>query len=68
MRKEDSVYLYDTEGQVWKRAGPLPRALVDHASCMVKLPQANAAGEPRRGHRAPPDQQKAESNSELVSR
>lgn len=61
MRKEDSVYLYDTEGQVWKRAGPLPRALVDHASCMVKLPQANTAGEPRRGteHRLTSRRQKA---------
>ncbi|NXF29972.1 KLHL9 protein, partial [Nyctibius bracteatus] len=45
MQKEDSVFLYDTEGQVWKKASPLPKALVDHASCMIKLSQVNAAGE-----------------------
>ncbi|NXE14614.1 KLH13 protein, partial [Lophotis ruficrista] len=45
MQKEDSVFLYDTEGQVWKKVSPLPQALVDHASCMIKLPQMNAAGE-----------------------
>ncbi|XP_074780164.1 kelch-like protein 13 [Athene noctua] len=45
MQKEDSVFLYDTEGQVWKKASPLPKALVDHASGMIKLSQVNAAGE-----------------------
>nr|XP_009910879.1 PREDICTED: kelch-like protein 13 [Haliaeetus albicilla] len=49
MQKEDSVFLYDTEGQVWKKASPLPKALVDHASCMLKLSQVNAAGEMGRG-------------------
>ncbi|KAM8995801.1 kelch-like protein 9 [Ara ararauna] len=44
MQKEDSVFLYDTEGGVWKKASPLPKALVDHASCMIKLSQVNAAG------------------------
>ncbi|NXE28963.1 KLH13 protein, partial [Ardeotis kori] len=45
MQKEDSVFLYDTEERVWKQVSPLPQALVDHASCMIKLPQMNAAGE-----------------------
>ncbi|KAM6048213.1 kelch-like protein 9 [Chlamydotis macqueenii] len=45
MQKEDSVFLYDAEGRVWKKVSPLPQALVDHASCMIKLPQMNAAGE-----------------------
>ncbi|NXI46978.1 KLHL9 protein, partial [Galbula dea] len=38
MQKEDSVFLFETEGQIWKKASPLPKALVDHASCMIKLP------------------------------
>ncbi|NXH65844.1 KLH13 protein, partial [Hydrobates tethys] len=54
MRKEDSVFLYDTEGQVWKKASPLPKALVDHASCMIKLSQLNAAGETGRGTKCSP--------------
>ncbi|KFZ50638.1 Kelch-like 13, partial [Antrostomus carolinensis] len=49
MQKEDSVFLYYTEGRVWKKASPLPKALVDHASCMLKLAQVNAAGETGRG-------------------
>ncbi|NXL92315.1 KLHL9 protein, partial [Alectura lathami] len=49
MQKEDSVFLYDTEGQVWKKASSLPKALVDHASCMIKLSQVRAAGKPGRG-------------------
>ncbi|XP_042735262.1 kelch-like protein 9 [Lagopus leucura] len=49
MQKDNSIFLYDTKGQVWKKASSLPRALVDHASCMIKLPQANAAGELGRG-------------------
>lgn len=49
MQKDDSVFLYDTKGQVWKKASSLPRGLVDHTSCMIKLPQANAAGEMGRG-------------------
>lgn len=49
MQKEDSVFMYDIEGQVWKKAGSLPKALVDHASCMIKLSQVNATGEPGRG-------------------
>ncbi|NXL67736.1 KLHL9 protein, partial [Chordeiles acutipennis] len=53
MQKEDSVFLYDTEGQVWKKARPLPKALVDHASCMIKLAQVNAAGETGRGTKCP---------------
>ncbi|KAM9176385.1 kelch-like protein 13 [Mergus octosetaceus] len=49
MQKEDSVFMYDIEGQVWKKASSLPKALVDHASCMIKLSQVNATGEPGRG-------------------
>ncbi|NWS59844.1 KLH13 protein, partial [Chunga burmeisteri] len=49
MQKEDSVFLYDTERWVWKKASPLPKALVDHASCMINLSQVNAAGETERG-------------------
>ncbi|NWS66162.1 KLHL9 protein, partial [Crotophaga sulcirostris] len=49
MQKEDSVFLYDTVGWVWKKASPLPKALVDHASCMIKLYQVNEAGEMGRG-------------------
>ncbi|NXI74042.1 KLHL9 protein, partial [Anseranas semipalmata] len=49
MQKEDSVFLFDTEGQAWKKASSLPKALVDHASCMIKLSQVNAAGEPGTG-------------------
>lgn len=49
MQKEDSVFLYNTVGCVWKKASPLPKALVDHASCMIKLPQVNAAGGTGRG-------------------
>ncbi|NXL53719.1 KLH13 protein, partial [Podilymbus podiceps] len=54
MQKEDSVFLYDTEGHVWKKASPLPKALVDHASCMLKLSQVNAAGETGRGTKCSP--------------
>ncbi|XP_010191068.1 PREDICTED: kelch-like protein 9 [Mesitornis unicolor] len=54
MQKEDSVFLYDTEGQVWKKGSPLPKALVDHASCMIKLSQVNAAGETGRGTNCSP--------------
>ncbi|NXG78994.1 KLHL9 protein, partial [Baryphthengus martii] len=54
MQKDDSVFLYDTERQVWKKASTLPKALVDHASCMIKLSQANAGGETRRGTKGSP--------------
>ncbi|NXW07429.1 KLH13 protein, partial [Fregetta grallaria] len=54
MQKDDSVFLYDTEGQVWKKASPLPKALVDHASCMIKLSQVNAAGGTGRGTKCSP--------------
>lgn len=54
MQKEDSVFLYDTEGQVRKKASPLPKALVDHASCMIKLTQVNAPGETGRGTKCSP--------------
>ncbi|NWW89101.1 KLH13 protein, partial [Rhynochetos jubatus] len=49
MQKEDNVFLYDTEGRLWKKASPLPKPLVDHASCMIKLSQVNATGEMVRG-------------------
>ncbi|NXN22976.1 KLH13 protein, partial [Nycticryphes semicollaris] len=48
-QKGDSVFLYDTEKEAWKKASPLPTALVDHASCMIKLSQVNVAGEMGRG-------------------
>ncbi|KAM9218156.1 kelch-like protein 13 [Leptosomus discolor] len=54
MQKGDSVFLYDTDGQVWKKASPLPKALVDHASCMIKLSQVNAGGEMARGTKCSP--------------
>ncbi|NXJ95661.1 KLH13 protein, partial [Corythaixoides concolor] len=54
MQKDDSVFLYDTEGQVWKKASSLPKALVDHASCMIKLSQVNEAGEIRKGTKCSP--------------
>lgn len=54
MQKKDSVFLYDTEGQVWRKASPLPKVLVDHSSCMIKLHQVNAAGETGRGRRCSP--------------
>lgn len=49
MQKKDSVFLYNTEGGIWKKASPLPKALVGHASCMIKLSQVNAAGGTGRG-------------------
>ncbi|NWH75051.1 KLHL9 protein, partial [Piaya cayana] len=54
MQKEDSVFLYNTVGWVWKKVNPLPKALVDHASCMIKLSQVNAAGEKGRGTKCSP--------------
>ncbi|XP_053328484.1 kelch-like protein 9 [Spea bombifrons] len=38
MNKEDSVFIYDPEAETWRKAGCLPRPLVDHASCTIKLP------------------------------
>ncbi|NXX80283.1 KLHL9 protein, partial [Urocolius indicus] len=54
MQKEDSVFLYDTERGVWREGSPLPKALVDHASCMIKLSQVNAAGDMGRGTKCSP--------------
>ncbi|NXU48894.1 KLH13 protein, partial [Turnix velox] len=54
MQKEDSVFLYNTEVQAWKKASALPKALVDHASCMIKLPQVNVAGETGTGIKCSP--------------
>lgn len=51
---EKSVFLYDTEGQVWRKASPLPKVMADHSSCMIKLHQVNAAGETGRGMRCTP--------------
>ncbi|NXS63027.1 KLHL9 protein, partial [Brachypteracias leptosomus] len=53
-QKHDSVFLYDTERQEWKEASPLPRALVDHASGVIKLAQVNTAGEMGRGTKGSP--------------
>lgn len=55
MQKEDSVFLYDTEGQLWQKASPLPKALVDHASCMIKLSHMNGAAEMGRGTKCSPE-------------
>lgn len=38
MNKEDGVFVYDPESKAWKKTGSLPRPLVDHASCAIKLP------------------------------
>ncbi|XP_073412143.1 kelch-like protein 9 [Dendrobates tinctorius] len=38
MNKEDGVFVYDPEYKAWKKTGSLPRALVDHASCAIRLP------------------------------
>ncbi|NXT84204.1 KLHL9 protein, partial [Zapornia atra] len=54
MQKADSVFLYDTEQGVWKKGSALPKALVGHASCMIKLPQVKAAGEMERGTECSP--------------
>ncbi|XP_077333419.1 kelch-like protein 9 [Lithobates pipiens] len=39
MNKEDGVFIYDPETKAWKKTGSLPRPLVDHASCAIRLPQ-----------------------------
>lgn len=65
MQKDDSVFLYDTERQVWKKASPLPKALVDHASCMIKLSQVNAAGEKGRGMKCSPTGRRRKSTLSL---
>lgn len=65
MQKEDSVFLYDTEGRAWKKASPLPKALVDHASCMIKLSQVNVAGETRRGIKCSPTGRRKKSTLSL---
>lgn len=44
LREEDSIFLYNTEGQQWTKGIPLPTALVDHASCVIKLSQVSTAG------------------------
>ncbi|NWY04384.1 KLHL9 protein, partial [Nothoprocta ornata] len=54
MQKEDSVFLYNTVGQVWKKASSLPKALVDHASCMIKLPRGNEADKDSRSTKSSP--------------
>nr|XP_009933180.1 PREDICTED: kelch-like protein 13 [Opisthocomus hoazin] len=66
MQKGDSVFLYDTEGQEWQKASPLPKALVDHASCMIKLSQANAAGEMGRGAKCSPAGRRKKSTLSLA--
>uniref|UniRef100_A0A8C0H567 BTB domain-containing protein n=1 Tax=Chelonoidis abingdonii TaxID=106734 RepID=A0A8C0H567_CHEAB len=52
MSKEDGVFIYDPDGRIWKKAGSLPQALVDHASCMIKLSCEMAADQQERGHLA----------------
>ncbi|NXG48445.1 KLHL9 protein, partial [Psilopogon haemacephalus] len=48
-RKQDRVLLYHTERQLWAEGTPLPTALVDHGSCVIKLSGASVAGEVCRG-------------------
>lgn len=69
IQKEDSVFLYDTEGQVWRKASPLPKALVDHASCMIRLSQVIAAGEMGRGPKCSPmGRRKASALSSFITK
>lgn len=54
MSKEDGVFIYDPDGRLWKKAGSLPNALVDHASCMIKLSGEMAADQQERGVKCSP--------------
>ncbi|KAG8447443.1 hypothetical protein GDO86_014795 [Hymenochirus boettgeri] len=38
MNKEDGVFIYNPEAKMWEKAGSLPRPLVDHASCVIRIP------------------------------
>lgn len=53
-QKDNSVFLYDTEGRRWQKGSPLPRALADHASCIIKLPPVKAGGEAGGGTKGSP--------------
>lgn len=53
-QKDDSVFLYDTEGRRWQKGSALPRALADHASCIIKLPPVKAGGEAGGGTKGSP--------------
>ncbi|XP_030062921.1 kelch-like protein 9 isoform X2 [Microcaecilia unicolor] len=37
MNKENGVFTYDHASNVWEKAGSLPKPLVDHVSCTLKL-------------------------------
>nr|XP_025961994.1 kelch-like protein 13 [Dromaius novaehollandiae] len=65
MQKEDNVFLYDTVGRVWKKASSLPKALVDHASCMIKLPQVKEADEEGRNMKCSPTGRRRKSTLSL---
>ncbi|XP_062447136.1 kelch-like protein 9 [Rhea pennata] len=65
MQKKNNVFLYDTVGRVWKKASTLPNALVDHASCMIKLPQINEASEEGRGTKSSPTGRRQKSTLSL---
>ncbi|XP_021145370.2 kelch-like protein 9 [Columba livia] len=67
MQKADSVFLYDTERRVWQKASPLPKALVDHASCVIKLSHGNVAAETGRGTKCSPEGRTKESALSLFS-
>uniref|UniRef100_A0A674IJA7 BTB domain-containing protein n=1 Tax=Terrapene triunguis TaxID=2587831 RepID=A0A674IJA7_9SAUR len=54
MSKEDGVFIYDPDGRIWKKAGSLPHALVDHASCMIKLSCEMTADQQERGVKCSP--------------
>ncbi|XP_038230200.1 kelch-like protein 13 isoform X1 [Dermochelys coriacea] len=55
MSKEDGVFIYDPDRRIWKKAGSLPNALVDHASCMIKLSCEMVADQQERGVKCLPD-------------
>lgn len=45
MNKEDGVFVYDPEAKTWKKTGSLPKPLVDHSSCAIKLQHGMMAKE-----------------------
>ncbi|XP_006112393.2 kelch-like protein 13 [Pelodiscus sinensis] len=54
MSKDDSVFIYDPDGRIWKKAGSLPTALVDHASCMIRLSWERSAEQQEGGEPSSP--------------
>lgn len=52
-RKEDGVLTCDPDGKGWEEAGPLPKALVDHACCVVRLPRRSSRERPQKTAESP---------------